>query len=384
MRPSLNLKSKEDLIANLNKYSLTAELTEIDKTTNNRFSKLSNQTLKLVNVAEMDQILANLEDDDDDEMNLFDFETKSVRYLVNASKEVVIGKEGRPGRTTPSHFQLTKMSFSEAKCLAAGNLKVHSETRKICFINNKSGDFKPSPEKILWMIAFLVNNYYDRLADQIVIELQSSLFEQFLIRKTDLHAIVDSCNKPHIDFSSLKDHAVMDYNTGQALWDSRSMNHNATRQMGQISRLLFSQNQNLEVQMPRQDQIPQDIRISGSEVAGSALFTDGHIQVDQDSDVTDTNLFQFGRAGMNLSRSRFTRVNILAATENSTFSSLANARGFFTTSSIAPAPLSTPSVQEATASRDSAKRARSEQTDYLENESDSDDSSQQEEKRPRV
>ncbi len=83
---------------------------------------------------------------------------KTIRYLVDCSRNLWFAKEGRPSKTTPEHFKMTGESDKAARCLAAGNIEFSADYNRIIMVNHKSGDFSPEFESIQWLLAILIAN----------------------------------------------------------------------------------------------------------------------------------------------------------------------------------------------------------------------------------
>lgn len=81
---------------------------------------------------------------------------KVVRFLLRLNGELVFAAEGLPSGHIPAHYQMANVNlFESARCISAGNA-FFDKYNKLCMINHKSGDFRPSFDSLQFALkAFL-------------------------------------------------------------------------------------------------------------------------------------------------------------------------------------------------------------------------------------
>ncbi len=83
---------------------------------------------------------------------------RTIRYLVDSSKNIWFAEEGAPSKTTPAHCRMTGNPPAQSICIAAGNIGFSDDFTQINMVNNKSGDFKPNFDSVKWPLAILAAN----------------------------------------------------------------------------------------------------------------------------------------------------------------------------------------------------------------------------------
>lgn len=99
----------------------------------------------------------------DEERNLI-----AVRFLLTDAHQLIFGLEGVPGGETPAHFQLSNLVRYEASCITAGDA-FFDKNHRLCRINHKSGDFRPSFHSLQFVLPLLLTEKID-LAEVLMIE----------------------------------------------------------------------------------------------------------------------------------------------------------------------------------------------------------------------
>lgn len=92
----------------------------------------------------------------------------TYRFLMDTNAKLWFAEEGSPTPNRPAHFQMTGLTFDNAKCLAAGNLKFCKDG--CILVTNKSGDFHPSPTSLVYFFAALYAANDAQLAEHLGIK----------------------------------------------------------------------------------------------------------------------------------------------------------------------------------------------------------------------
>lgn len=81
--------------------------------------------------------------------------TLALRFIVDLDYRLWFAREGLASNKTPSHHEMTGMERSEAKCITAGIANISYKDKKLVYINNQSGDFRPDFNSLKWILIIL-------------------------------------------------------------------------------------------------------------------------------------------------------------------------------------------------------------------------------------
>ena len=83
---------------------------------------------------------------------------RTIRFLVDCDGKMWFAEEGAANAYIPAHYQMTGNPSGTARCIAAGNLQLSADYKKLIMMNHKSGDFRPTLDSLKWPLAFLIAN----------------------------------------------------------------------------------------------------------------------------------------------------------------------------------------------------------------------------------